>query len=133
MLLVIVAGASLPAFSQQITGSIVGTVKDPQGAVVSSANVKATNTNTGFARTVPTNGYGEFRIDYLPVGNYTVEVSAPNFKKFVQKNIVLTVDQTQTLEVPAGGWRTDPDRHRHGSSADRRHKRRGDGENDLAG
>ncbi len=99
VLLVIVAGTSLLAFSQQITGSIVGTVKDPQGAVVSSANVKATNADTGFARTVPTNGYGEFRVDYLPVGNYTVEASAPNFKKFVQKNVVLSVDQTQTLEI----------------------------------
>ena len=34
LLLLAVAGASLPAFTQQITGSIVGTVKDPQGAVV---------------------------------------------------------------------------------------------------
>ena len=99
LLLLAVAGASLPAFTQQITGSIVGTVKDPQGAVVSGAGVKATNTNTGFTRSVPANGYGEFRIDYLPVGNYTVEVTAANFKTFVQKNIIVTVDQTQTLAV----------------------------------
>jgi hypothetical protein len=98
-LLIVVAGASLMAFSQQITGSIVGTVTDPQGAVVNTANVKATNNDTGFSRSSPTNGYGEFRVDYLPVGTYTVEVTAQNFKKFVQQNIVLTVDQTMTLGV----------------------------------
>ncbi len=99
MLLLVFAGASLTAYAQQITGSIVGTVKDPQDAVVSGAGVKATNTNTGFTRSAPANGYGEFRIDYLPVGNYTVEVTAANFKTFVQKNIMVTVDQTQTLAV----------------------------------
>jgi hypothetical protein len=98
-LLFLVAGASSMVFSQQITGSIVGTVTDPQGAVVNTATVKATNNDTGFTRSVPTNGYGEFRIDYLPVGTYTVDVAAQNFKKFVQQNIVLTVDQTMTLGV----------------------------------
>jgi hypothetical protein len=92
-------GVSLAAYAQQITGSIVGTVKDEQDAVIGTANVTATNVNTGFTRSAPANEYGEFRVDYLPVGNYTVEVTAPNFKKFVQKNIALTVDQTQTLGV----------------------------------
>ena len=40
--------ASLQA--QQTTGSIVGTVKDQTGAVVSAATVKATNVDTGFSR-----------------------------------------------------------------------------------
>ena len=66
---------------------------------VNTANVTATNTDTGFTRSVVANGYGEFRVDYLPVGNYTVEASAQNFKKFVQKNVMLTVDQTQTLQI----------------------------------
>jgi hypothetical protein len=97
--LVLLTGFSLAAFSQQITGSITGTVKDGSGAVISTANIKATNIDTGFSRAVSANEYGEFRIDYLPVGTYTVEVTASNFKKFVQKNVVLTIDQTQTLEV----------------------------------
>ena len=96
-LILLVLGGTLAAFSQQITGSIVGTVKDAQGAVINTATVKATNTKTGFTRSAPANGYGEFRVDYLPVGNYAVEVTATNFKKFVQRNIVVTVDQTLTL------------------------------------
>ena len=98
-LLMLILGGTLAASGQRITGSIVGTVEDQQGAVVNTASVKATNTDTGFTRSVMANGYGEFRVDYLPVGNYTVEVTAPNFKKFVQKNLLLTVDQTLTLGV----------------------------------
>jgi hypothetical protein len=60
--------------AQQTTGSIVGTVKDPAGAVVNAAAVKATNVETGFSRSAPTNNHGEYRIDYLPVGKYTVEL-----------------------------------------------------------
>ena len=85
--------------AQQTTGSIVGTVKDPVGAVVNAATVKATNVETGFSRSAPTNGYGEYRIDYLPVGKYTVELQAAGFRRFVQENIVLNVDQTQTVEI----------------------------------
>jgi hypothetical protein len=98
-LLILVLGGAVAAFGQQITGSIAGTVKDAQGAVITTATVKATNGDTGFTRSVPTNGYGEFRIDYLPVGNYTVDVTAANFKKFVQKNIMLNVDQVLALGV----------------------------------
>lgn len=95
----ILACAGMGGFAQQITGSIVGTVKDPQGAVVNTAAIRATNVDTGFSRSAPANGYGEFRIDYLPVGNYTVQVDAAGFKRFVQKNMVVTVDQTQELQV----------------------------------
>ncbi|MGA9670183.1 MAG: carboxypeptidase regulatory-like domain-containing protein [Terracidiphilus sp.] len=91
--------AFLPATAQQTTGSIVGTVKDQQGAVVNTATVRATNVNTGFSRTGPVNGYGEYRIDYLPVGKYSVEATAPSFERFVQQNITLDVDQTVTVEV----------------------------------
>lgn len=91
--------AGIAGFSQQITGAIVGTVKDAQGAVINTATIHATNVDTGFSRSGPTNGYGEFRIDYLPVGTYTVQVDAQGFKKFVQQNVVITVDQTQTLGV----------------------------------
>ncbi len=85
--------------AQQTTGSIIGTVKDQQGAVVNTATVKATNVDTGFSRSAPANGYGEFRIDYLPVGKYSVEATANGFERFVQQNLALDVDQTLTVEV----------------------------------
>ena len=97
--LVLVLGMSTIAFGQQTTGSIVGTVKDSQGAVINTATVKASNVDTGFSRSAPANGYGEYRIDYLPVGKYTVEAKAPTFERFVQENLALDVDQTLTVEI----------------------------------
>ncbi len=98
VLVCIIAG-SMMAFGQQTTGSIVGTVNDQQGAVVTTATVKAINPDTGFSRSAPANGYGEYRIDYLPVGTYTVEVTAPGFERFVQKNVALDVSQTLAVNI----------------------------------
>ena len=77
----------------------MGTVKDEQGAVVPGAAVKATNVDTGFSRLAATANDGAYRIEYLSVGTYDVEVETAGFKKFVQQNVVLAVDQTQALNV----------------------------------
>ena len=98
-LLVLVLGGAFVALGQQITGTIVGTVTDAHGAVVNTATVKATNVNTGFSRSAPTNGVGEYRIDYLPVGTYTVEAKAPSFQRFVQQNVSLDVEQELTVPI----------------------------------
>jgi len=85
--------------AQQITGTIVGTVKDASGAVINTATVKATNADTGFTRSVNTNSYGQYRIDYLPVGKYSLATTATTFQRSIQQNIDLSVDQTLTLDV----------------------------------
>jgi hypothetical protein len=85
--------------AQQITGTLVGTIQDPSGAVVNGATVTATNVDTGLAHTVLTGALGEYRIEYLAVGNYSIEVSAAGFKKFVQQHVVITVDQTQRIDA----------------------------------
>lgn len=85
--------------AQQITGSIAGTVKDDTGAVVPNADVRATNVATGFTRETKTGGDGTYNIQYLPVGECTVTVEASGFKKFLQQNLVIAVDQIQALNV----------------------------------
>ncbi len=99
MLILLVFTTVLPSKAQQITGAIVGTVNDQQGAVISGATIKVTNTGTALSRTVVTNGYGQYRLDYLPIGSYTLEVNARGFKRYIQQNIVLTVDQMQTVPI----------------------------------
>ena len=104
----------IPSFGQVVKGSISGTVTDPQGAVVSGAQVKATNTATGAPLTTTTDGSGLFHFNLIPVGEYKVEVSATGFKTAVQNNILvssrdsnlgaikLTVGETNTtVEVTA--------------------------------
>lgn len=97
MALLIACVSSLKA--QQITGSIAGSVKDQQSALVTNADIKATNVETGFTRTAKTDSDGAYNIQYLPVGEYNVTVNAAGFQKFVQQHLTITVDQIQALNV----------------------------------
>jgi hypothetical protein len=97
--LVLFLGVGLAAYGQQITGTIAGTVKDSTGALVTTAQIKATNVDTGFTRETTVGADGAYLIQYLPVGTYTVSAGAAGFESFVQKNIVVTVDQTQALNI----------------------------------
>ena len=71
--------------AQLITADIVGTITDPAGAVVANANVKAHNTATNEERTARSTTSGDFVINLLPPGQYTVTVEAPRFKKSVDQ------------------------------------------------
>ena len=99
-MLVSILALSTIMHGQSITGTLVGTVTDQLGAVVPSAEIKATNVDTGIIQIATSNAQGEYRIEYLKVGNYTVEVKAKGFKTFLQKNVALVVDQTQRLDAP---------------------------------
>ena len=109
--LVFMITGGIAAFGQQITGTIVGTVKDAQGAVINTATVKATNVDTGYSRSAPTNGSANTASIILPVGKYTVEATAASFERFVQKNVSLDVDQELTVDITLGRGRGDSDRH----------------------
>ena len=76
----------------QTTTSLTGIVSDKSGAAVPGALVTATNTGTNQVRTAETNSAGEYRMDFLPVGVYDVDVSAQGFKKSVHKGVVLEIN-----------------------------------------
>jgi len=85
-------------FAQVTTGSIAGTVKDPQGAVVPNASVTLINTDkNAVIRTVKTSGGGEFTAPLLPIGTYSLTVEAPGFQKYAQRGIVLNVSDHLTF------------------------------------
>jgi hypothetical protein len=77
----------IPSVGQVLKGSISGSVVDPQGAVVAGAQVKAKNTETGVVFTTTTDSAGLFRLNLLPVGTYTVEVTAQGFKTASQSSL----------------------------------------------
>jgi hypothetical protein len=95
------------AHGQSITGILIGTVTDQQGAVISSATIKATNVDTGVAHATISNEQGEFRIEFLTVGNYVVEVKATSFKTFIQQNIPVLADQSQRVDAALQAGATD--------------------------
>src|SRR5437867_3752232 len=67
---------ALPAWTQQVTGSIVGTVTDPTGAAVNGATVTVRDVDRGTALTTRTNDTGAFDFPSVPAGSYQVTVQA---------------------------------------------------------
>jgi hypothetical protein len=87
------------ARAQVSTASIVGTVVDSSGAAVSGAKVTATQVETLVSRTATSGGEGVYNIPLLPLGPYTLKVSATGFADFEQTGIVLTVGQVASIPV----------------------------------
>jgi len=82
----------------QGTGTILGTVNDPSGAVVPGATVVAAEPTKGVNRTVTTGKSGEFVLPSLPVGTYIVTVTGGGFETFVASDI--TVDADKSIKLP---------------------------------
>ncbi|MEO5859382.1 MAG: carboxypeptidase-like regulatory domain-containing protein, partial [Pyrinomonadaceae bacterium] len=101
LLAVLTAVLILPALTgaQITTATIVGTITDPGGAAVPNASVTAKNVDTGLTRTVATGDDGSFRIEFLPVGNYSIEVAAASgFKKAFRDGIVLRINDAARMD-----------------------------------
>ena len=95
----IVVWASLDLAAQEITASIRGNITDPTGAVVQEATVTAKQAETALIRTVKSARDGSFLLVELPVGHYTLEVTAKGFRKYLQEGITLNVNRTATIPV----------------------------------
>jgi hypothetical protein len=67
--------------AQSTTGTVVGTVKDPQGAAVTGAVVNLTNTGTNAKHSTMTSDSGGYQFVNLEVGSYQLTVDAPGFRK----------------------------------------------------
>jgi hypothetical protein len=88
---------SVAAFGQAATGTITGTISDPAGAVIAGAPVEVRNTDTNVLYPTQTTAAGVYTVTRLPVGPYSVTVSAPGFKRLVRSG--LSVDAGQTLPL----------------------------------
>jgi len=95
--LLLVSSCSLLA--QTFRGTILGTVIDPQGAVVTSAKVVVRNVNTGLERTTQTSADGSYSIPELPIGTYTVTVSQRGFQTSSVTGIVLDVATEKRVDL----------------------------------
>src|SRR5262245_14311706 len=86
------------AHAQLYTGSIAGTVKDPSGAIVAGAQIKATDTEKGFVFSATSDSAGRYVIRELPPSNYTVTASATGFKTQRQDNVRIDVNQSASVD-----------------------------------
>jgi Carboxypeptidase regulatory-like domain len=89
-----------PGFGQATvgTGSIVGSVSDPSGAVVSGAKVTITNLATGQLINLTTNASGSFNSGALIPASYKTQVSATGFST-AEVSLTVLVGNTSTVNV----------------------------------
>ncbi len=85
--------------SAQSTGIIRGTVTDPSGAAIANASVVATDTGTDIKRDAATNGSGIFVFPDLPIGTYSLKISAAGFNTQDRPGLQLLTGQTIDLPI----------------------------------
>jgi len=90
---------SIHAFGQATSGDLVGTVKDPSGAVVANASVTITNEETGVVTKTETNGSGLYRASNLPAGRYDVSANAPGFLPYKLQGVNVELNKTVTSDL----------------------------------
>ncbi len=79
--------------AQVTTGTILGTVKDPSGAVVPGVTIVITESSKGLSKTFVTDDIGTYTVPFLVPGTYDVSAEITGFKKQVKTGVILQVDQ----------------------------------------
>src|SRR5262245_53984625 len=105
--MVVAAGTVLVAHlaaAQALTGALVGTVKDEQGAVLPGALVRVSSPSLiGGSATMTTNERGQLRFAVLSPGSYVVDVELPGFSPYHEEDVVIgasaTLSRTVVLKV----------------------------------
>jgi outer membrane receptor protein involved in Fe transport len=98
-LLLLFMCAALAAYSQNVTASLTGVVRDATGGSVPNATVRATNTGTNAEFQATTNAEGQYTIRTMPVGVYRVVIEAPGFKRHETSGIRLQVDEVARVDA----------------------------------
>ncbi|MCX6628106.1 MAG: carboxypeptidase-like regulatory domain-containing protein, partial [Candidatus Solibacter sp.] len=88
---------SLPLAAQN--SSLVGTVKDPQGALVPRAHVTLVNSATKVSQSAQTDENGNYEFSVVRPGGYSVKVEQAGFRTFLRDNIALAVDQRGRVDA----------------------------------
>jgi outer membrane receptor protein involved in Fe transport len=96
-LIAVVFCASFALGQGIVTGSISGTVLDPQGAVVNGAKITAIQTTTNRQYDAVTSGSGNFSLRSLPVGSYNVKIESTNYRAYESKGLVVNTGSDTSL------------------------------------
>jgi hypothetical protein len=84
--------SSFAGWSQTTSGSVSGTVVDPQNAPIPNAKVTASNTATNAISMTYTDNSGHFVFPALLPSTYTVDVVMQGFKTFEQTGLTLNAN-----------------------------------------
>src|SRR6266478_9681824 len=101
--LAIAVGVMLLSFTpllhaQVDTGSILGTVSDPSGAVIHDANITLTNEGTNSKLTTTAGEDGSYKFTPVRIGSYTVSASLQGFQTMTQRNVTVNVGAAVVID-----------------------------------
>src|SRR5258708_20220825 len=84
---------AIPGLGQTTFGTILGSVTDASGAVVSNAVITVTNQGENISREVRSDAQGNYLAENVKEGIYTVSVQAQGFRELTVKDVRLTARQ----------------------------------------
>ncbi|PYX28326.1 MAG: TonB-dependent receptor [Acidobacteria bacterium] len=87
------------ALRADVTGSILGTVRDQSQAVIKGARITVTNTQTNLSQQTVSAEDGSYRFLALPVGNYKLDATNPGFEQFNATEIVVKVNDQLRVDI----------------------------------
>src|SRR5258708_14492513 len=87
-----------PCSAQSVSGTFLGVVRDPSGAVVANATIVILNKETGFRRELNSTSSGDYEAPYIPTGLYNITARAPGFNTVDRAGINLQVDQKARVD-----------------------------------
>jgi hypothetical protein len=85
--------------AQATSGTILGTVQDPSGAVIPDAAITITNVGTAESKTTKTDASGSYQVLYLIPGTYRVSAVKSGFSKVEREAFTLDVDQKARIDL----------------------------------
>ena len=96
---IIIITSSVPLMSQTFRGSVLGTVTDPNGAVVPDATVTARNISTGLTRSTQTDSFGNYTLAELQTGTYEVKGEARGFQATTITGVLVEVAGERRVDI----------------------------------
>jgi hypothetical protein len=87
-LIALLLAVGSPAWSQETTAAINGTITDPSGAPIAGATVTATDVARGTAYPTQTNTDGAYYLSHIPIGTYRVKVEAKGFQTALRPSFI---------------------------------------------
>ena len=88
-----------PVWAQIDVGGVTGTIKDPSGGGVPSAQLTLTNQATNVAQKTRSTSTGTYVFEAVSVGSYTLKVEASGFESYVATGIQVHVQNVVTADV----------------------------------
>jgi carboxypeptidase family protein len=90
---------STSAFGQKVSGSVTGTVTDPQGAVVPGATVTLTDVSTNAVRRAESNSAGNYEFQEVDPGTYNIKVSKTGFNEYSTTKVEVHVSSVTRIDA----------------------------------